>query len=88
MITEVWFDFQDDLGDDDTPTLKFTDVDNDAVSLVLPAIGEKVGIRQVFPDVPDDNHYKLDYVVDVRHYLFKVANDWKQEIHVMYSSRR
>jgi hypothetical protein len=83
MITEVWFQH---LGDD-AETLKFTDVDNNSTAIVVPSIGEMVGIRQVFPDLPDDPHYKLDYVVDVRHYFFKVANDWKQEIHVMYSSR-
>ena len=89
MITEVWFTFQpyhDD--DDDVETIKFRDdpnFDGGGDIVFIPHIGEKVGIR---PIADNPKSYYLDYVVDVRQYIFKENDrDWKQEVHVMYSSR-
>lgn len=90
MKVEVWIDYQDD----DTPPViwKSTNDDVDAGAVVIPAIGEKVGIRP-FADGPENTFY-FDYVIDVVHYFLKVPpwegsggrKIWKQEIHILTSS--
>lgn len=65
--------------------------EQDAVEgLVIPSIGETVG---VIPgsDKPDNDIYRLDKVVDVQHFVYRVNDgtgsypkmDWRQEIHVL-----
>jgi hypothetical protein len=78
MITEVWFTFRDD---DDVDTIKFQNPS--AEQIVVPCLGEKVGIRNMTD--PPGKHYKLDYVVDIRHFIFLEGEEWKQEIHVLYA---
>lgn len=53
----IWIDYQDE----NTPSVM---VEVDAV----PRIGEKVGVRQS-KGMEGSNVFKLDYVVDVRHYV-------------------
>jgi hypothetical protein len=68
---KIWIDYQDD----DIPSVE-AEVD------AVPRIGEKVGVRQ--PDgMEGSQHFALDFVVDVRHYLAP-----PHEIRVLTSSRR
>lgn len=83
MKTEVWFENVDG----EFPSLVFNDGNSDPAVIVIPAIGEKVGIWQDEPSLGDDV-YRLHYVVDVRHYVTVKEGEWTQEIHVMASDRR
>jgi RecA/RadA recombinase len=82
--TEIWFD----CVDDDRPSIVVKDNATDTALIVIPAIGEKVGIWQ--DELTEGtNTYILHYVVDVRHYIrsVPVVFGWEQEIHVMLSER-
>lgn len=85
MKLEVWFESVD--GSEDK-AIKF--VGTDAMMVIIPNMGEKVGIWQ------DDatrgtNAFPLYFVVDVRHYVSQPQgpeSDWVQEVHIMCGARR
>lgn len=81
MKTEIWIDYQDD----DTPSTKWTG-EVETGPIVVPSIGEKVGVRPIPELGPDAKERHLDYVVDVRHFFVETDGEWLQEVHVMTSS--
>jgi hypothetical protein len=84
MRTNVWFD----CVDDDRPSIKFTDT-IEAGAIVIPSIGEKVGIWPS-PGQPEGSKaMQLHNVVDVRHFITDADDTGRlQEIHILLSERR
>lgn len=92
MKISIWFDFLDD----DTASLVFdSEKHGDNVNyIVIPNVGEKVGIRplEVHPGLPVTKAVKLDYVVEVRHFIETEDDEFgvttfSQETHVLLSQR-
>lgn len=87
MRTEVWI--ENALDGEERKSLIFKS-EGDTGPLVLPAIGEKIGIDPLWDDdfTRGTDATPLFFVVDVRHYFILREDQWTQEIHVMTSSHR